>query len=242
MARVFELRLEILGLKPAAWRRLRVPGSVRLDDVHQAIQIVMGWSDYHLHAFLVAGREYGPRPDEDFEDQPDWAGEDRSLTMADALTMGGGSLEYHYEDSRVELQSIAETRVERAVAIECLAGEGVAPSDGSPVLPFSVDSANQQLRNAMRPKATPAFPAGPHASAADQLLANLTLLVLFLGSRETRHGQREAAKTIRNEILERLQEAGLILTDPQRKSVVFTELGEEHAAALRDRMKMVTHQ
>jgi hypothetical protein len=83
------------------------------------------------------------------------------------------------------------------------------------------------------------MPAGPDASAEQQLLANLTLAVLFLGSRETRHGTRQAAKTARAELLERMQEAGLLHTDPRRHSVILTETGVERAKTLVGRLAPV---
>ncbi len=41
------------------WRRLLVPEQMTLFDLHRAIQITLGWEDYHLHAFKLHGRYYG---------------------------------------------------------------------------------------------------------------------------------------------------------------------------------------
>jgi hypothetical protein len=236
MATVVDLRLELLHASSPVWRALRVPGDLRLDDLHHAIQVVMGWEDYHLHCFDVGGREYGPRPDDEFEDHPEWAGEDSALTIAQAFADRDGPVRYHYHDWLLALQVIGERVATRSGLVVCLDGEGEPPSDGSQMLPFRVDVANADLKQALRPRATPDMPAGPNASADDQLLAHLTLLVLFLGSWETRYGPRESWKNMRFEILDSLQEAGLIDTTPRRKSVVLTDLGVERAKAMRDRL------
>jgi hypothetical protein len=101
---------------------------------------------------------------------------------------------------------------------------------------FYIGAVNAALREEFRPKATPDRPAGQQASAEQQMLAHLTLLVLFLGSHETRDGRYEAWKNVRFEILDTLQEADLIATTPQRKSVVITEVGAAHAKALEERL------
>jgi len=41
------------------WRRLRIPGSTSLVDLHHMIQIINGWDDDHLHRFHIYGNDYG---------------------------------------------------------------------------------------------------------------------------------------------------------------------------------------
>ena len=43
------LKLELDHITPSIWRRLIVPANISLDRLHDAIQISMGWFDYHLH-------------------------------------------------------------------------------------------------------------------------------------------------------------------------------------------------
>lgn len=50
---VFELRISLEGIKPQIWRRVRVPGSTTLAQLHEIIQVVMGWSNSHMHGFIV---------------------------------------------------------------------------------------------------------------------------------------------------------------------------------------------
>ncbi len=61
--KVYQLKVTLRHSKPPIWRRLLVPGAFSLHDLHQIIQIAMGWSGYHLHQFTIDGEEYGvPSP------------------------------------------------------------------------------------------------------------------------------------------------------------------------------------
>lgn len=45
------LRVELLDIEPLIWRRLRLPKSMRLDRLHDVIQVAFGWTDSHLHEY-----------------------------------------------------------------------------------------------------------------------------------------------------------------------------------------------
>ena len=61
----YQLKISLQGARPAIWRRLLIASSANLEDVHIALQIVMGWTDSHLHEFVCGRDRYGV-PDEDF--------------------------------------------------------------------------------------------------------------------------------------------------------------------------------
>ena len=52
---IITLKVTLRGTKPPVWRRLVMPGTMTLGDLHQAIQAAMGWHDGHLHAFDIGG-------------------------------------------------------------------------------------------------------------------------------------------------------------------------------------------
>lgn len=248
MPRAIDVRLELQDVTPSVWRVLRVPADLRLDDLHHAIQAVMGWDDFHPHVFEVGDRDYGPRPDptdddadEEIVNESSWAGEDHERTVAQALAEDPGGFTYIYnfsQDWRVRVTPAGDAPVDSGHTVTCLAGDHAGPQLESRDLdPFSVEAANKRLARGLRPRATPDFPAGPRATSDQQLLANLTLLVLMLGSRPTRHGTREAWKHLRPEMLDSLHEAGLVDSDPQRKSVTLTDAGVAHAQRLLARLR-----
>jgi hypothetical protein len=63
----FVIKVVLRHAKPPVWRRVLVPSSITLNQLHNIIQEVMGWYDCHLHSFSIGSREYGI-PDPDFPD------------------------------------------------------------------------------------------------------------------------------------------------------------------------------
>ena len=63
------LSISLEQVKPRVQREFVVPSSLRLDHLHTVIQVVMGWTDTHMHEFIVGtlrdGIRYG-RPDPEF--------------------------------------------------------------------------------------------------------------------------------------------------------------------------------
>ena len=70
----FQLRITLEGVVPPVWRRLLVPGVVRLSKLHAMIQVAMGWNDSHLHSFEIGNVRYGMHADDYPEDEIDETG------------------------------------------------------------------------------------------------------------------------------------------------------------------------
>jgi hypothetical protein len=62
---IYQLKITLKGVKPPIWRRLQVKSDITLLALHKTIQKVMGWTDSHLHEFIVKGVSYGDSEDED---------------------------------------------------------------------------------------------------------------------------------------------------------------------------------
>ena len=62
-----------------------------LGDLHQAIQAAMGWDDAHLHAFDIAGREYGD------PDSVDGVADEERLSLNAVLKSGVRRFIYTYD-------------------------------------------------------------------------------------------------------------------------------------------------
>ncbi len=56
---VYQLRIVLRHISLLIWRRLLVRGDSTLADLHTTLQVVLGWSDEHLHRFVIQGRQYG---------------------------------------------------------------------------------------------------------------------------------------------------------------------------------------
>lgn len=57
---MYQLRIALHGTQPPIWRRVVVPGDITLAELHEIVQIVMGWYDCHLHQFVVKCPERKP--------------------------------------------------------------------------------------------------------------------------------------------------------------------------------------
>jgi hypothetical protein len=56
---VYQLRVVLRGVSPLIWRRLLVRSDSTAADLHRTLQVAFGWSDEHLHRFVIHGRLYG---------------------------------------------------------------------------------------------------------------------------------------------------------------------------------------
>jgi hypothetical protein len=67
-ASIYQLKITLRESKPPIWRRIQVKSNTTLAKLHDIFQIVMGWTDSHLHQFIIRGAEYGvPHSDYDME-------------------------------------------------------------------------------------------------------------------------------------------------------------------------------
>ena len=61
----WQLRIELLDVRPLVWRRLRVPANITLPKLHRVFQTALGWTNSHLHQFKVGGHRINPQEIED---------------------------------------------------------------------------------------------------------------------------------------------------------------------------------
>jgi hypothetical protein len=124
---IVSLKVTLRGAKPAIWRRLLVPSTMTLGDLHLTIQASMGWEDCHLHAFDIDGRRYGDRRTVD-----DVADENR-LTLSSLLKTGVARCTYTYDfgddwEHTVEIEK-TQPAVEGEAYPRCVAGKGACPPE-----------------------------------------------------------------------------------------------------------------
>ncbi len=90
---VFQLRIQLEEVTPTVWRRLLVPGGVRLAKLHEIFQAAMGWTNSHLHCFTIGDELYGMQ----IEDYPDEELDEKSFTVLQALRGGVRRFRYEYD-------------------------------------------------------------------------------------------------------------------------------------------------
>ena len=73
----FQLRLQLNDVHPVVWRRLIVPGSVRMSKLSEMLLAAMGWTNSHLHAFRVGDARYGMN----FDEYPEGEIDEKQVTV-----------------------------------------------------------------------------------------------------------------------------------------------------------------
>ncbi len=62
---IYQLKVTLRDSHPPIWRRIQVSGDTTLAKLHHILQEVMGWTDSHLHQFIVNGVYIGvPSPED----------------------------------------------------------------------------------------------------------------------------------------------------------------------------------
>lgn len=125
---VFRLRVELEGTP--VWRLIEVPGETRLDRLHSILQVVMGWSDSHLHEFL---QSLGQHPfavpfliEENGYGVPEADYRLDQVVSADAPTL---IYQYDFGDSWVHRLTVVAVVPEAGSRARCLDGAFACPPE-----------------------------------------------------------------------------------------------------------------
>jgi hypothetical protein len=125
---VHQLKITLEHSRPTIWRRVQVPSAMTLEDLHAVIQLSFGWTDSHLHAFVIDGQRYVTSdPDLDLD------GIDEDSVPLSSVLPKGTRGRYLYDfgdhwDHRVLVEDVLP--VEPSVAYPvCLAGESACPPE-----------------------------------------------------------------------------------------------------------------
>lgn len=68
MAKILQLKIILEGITPKIWRRFLVKDNISFNDLHNVIQLLMGWGDYHIYSFYINKEEIGI-PDPGFRNE-----------------------------------------------------------------------------------------------------------------------------------------------------------------------------
>lgn len=131
-AKLIRLHLELRDITPPIWRCLLIPGDRTLYDLHRAIQVVMGWYDYHLHSFTIGKRRYEPESDEgDFFATGEPPIDDDTVAIGEVLKRKGQKLLYEYDfGDNWEIDGVVEAVLPPDPAVTapvCLDGRRAGP-------------------------------------------------------------------------------------------------------------------
>jgi len=127
--RMYLLGIEMIDIEPRIWRRFVVPAGITLDRLHDVIQIVMGWTDSHLHEFIIGKKRYTEYPE--YEDDGLECGKYR---LGDLIKQKGRSFRYLYDfgdgwEHEIVIEEKNHRNPDGSMEIVCLEGERACPPE-----------------------------------------------------------------------------------------------------------------
>jgi hypothetical protein len=133
--KTYQLKIELEGVSPPVWRRLQVPGDATLGWLHAAIQLSMGWTNSHLHQFIVCDRIFSDPLFEmnELDDDPPVFDEHKTLLMQVAPHMHSVFMyQYDFGDSWehiIKVEMIYDRKPPRGDVAKCLEGARACPPE-----------------------------------------------------------------------------------------------------------------
>ena len=88
---IYQVKITLDGIKPLIWRQVQLD-DCSLAELHNIIQISMGWDDEHMYAFVIEGEQYG-----DLERGGDFEYDAQSIRLSDLVKRGDTRFRYDYD-------------------------------------------------------------------------------------------------------------------------------------------------
>jgi hypothetical protein len=131
----YQLKVVLIGSEPPIWRRLQVPGNAKLDWLHAALQVALGWTNSHLHQYR-AGKDLYAAPDDDFFVDPSGpeTHEETAFTLQQIAPHENDTFIYEYDfgdcwEHQVTVEKILPPAAGLAKTAFCLDGARACPPE-----------------------------------------------------------------------------------------------------------------
>ena len=131
MQKIMQLKITLNGSRPPIWRRFLVEDSISLHKLHEIIQVVMGWENYHLYEFSSHGLRITVPHEDDMEESID----SRKIKLKDVLRLEKQRCSYVYDfgdnwEHIIVLEKVLERDKKQKYPV-CVAGKMACPREDS---------------------------------------------------------------------------------------------------------------
>ena len=121
---ILQVKVWLTGISPMVWRRVLVPATFTLRELHGVIQVAMGWEGIHLHDFHLRAARYGSH--ETGASSPE-------VTLAALRFRKGARFIYEYDLNipwrhEVRIEDRLEPEVRKGYPV-CTGGGGACPPE-----------------------------------------------------------------------------------------------------------------
>lgn len=131
-APIYQVKITLKHSKPPIWRRLLLSSETTLAQLHDIIQVAMGWYDSHLHVFRVHKQNYSIPYDEDHLVELD-AHSSRRMKLSKLITAEGEKFAYEYDfgdfwEHDILIEKILPTDPNQKLPV-CIKGKRACPPE-----------------------------------------------------------------------------------------------------------------
>lgn len=133
---VYTLRISLQGIEPEIWRTCQLAGYSSFGELHEIIQIVMGWNNVHPFRFLVKDKVLFDNPSvNEIDGRQTVDSDDLNL---DEILVAGDDFLYEYKNlewkHRITVTAVAQdTEIAEPI---CTGGAYHCPPDGTTVAKY----------------------------------------------------------------------------------------------------------
>jgi hypothetical protein len=121
---ILQVKVWLVGISPMVWRRVLVPATFTLRELHGVIQVAMGWEGIHLYDFQLRAARYGS-----------WevAASSPDVTLAALRFRKGARFIYEYDLNipwrhEVRIEDRLEPEARKTYPV-CTGGDGACPPE-----------------------------------------------------------------------------------------------------------------
>lgn len=128
---LYQIKVQLAGSEPPVWRRFQVLSQTPLDQLHDIIQVVMGWDNDHFYQFMI-NDEFYSAPEVDETDQRKEA---RHYQIGQLIKRGKTSFLYEYDLSDGWEHEVTVEKIRPIPELDarqlplCLEGENATPPE-----------------------------------------------------------------------------------------------------------------
>jgi hypothetical protein len=144
---VYQFKITLKGIRPPIWRRFQVKDGISFAQLHQVIQDVMGWENYHLYAFQVGRVSIEPSDGEGLDAKREIVNKHITQEKQKALYTYDFGDDWEHE---LVLEKILEPVAGEVYPI-CLAGKRNCPPEDSGGI-FGMQNIEEILKNSDHPE------------------------------------------------------------------------------------------
>lgn len=131
MSKILQLKISINDIEPKIWRKFLVSDSLTFNELHEIIQEVMGWENYHLYEFKFKNIRIIP-PDEGYLEENELDPE--KTKVYEYLNKEKQKCKYIYDfgdtwEHEIILEKITLEDNDNKMQPKCIGGERACPPE-----------------------------------------------------------------------------------------------------------------